>query len=1062
MSISQTIATAVAEAALPTRCKACERHGLPILPLRRALVPDTRPAWTADDAQPAAIEGLRILRSGFLYVLLDESVWHAYQVTEQGHLRRIDPYEPPLGPPPPLPNKCVNADHDIPSAFINIDTSRYSTAWLAFSSDPWPASVLVGYKSAKFPSNRFQVLDLTQARENPDDVGLSITPDELQVDRQVFEYNQQLAGPFDSAHGFHSRFLRKTALRGFVINAMAKHELNQGVPAVVLHDTVGLIQEYNHQRLGWIVKRQAWREDPQRAYQLQTSQILQIIRATHRQWAAEKVPQFETHAGDGPPVFVDPQVEYQRIVEMRQRESDERLEERYDESRRAAFQLEYDSQEARFQWHIDQQAKNYATLCESTAFKLIEEYDYDGRDRDSGIAYSKTMAACLAGGITEAPRSAPEPGPPPAGSSEALWLKWLQDPNSPAYRAVILRDQAVLASLLPSFSQNGPVQWNDSDKLYAALSKLIASDDLGQRLRGDLRQAITEVQGALNAATQRLQAQITPGIQHTVLRLNTASQLLYNGVHLIELHVQMKLGEYYALQCAHLREVQKKASDAMAKARDRLRPTLDELKAGAHNGTRKVKPIIQTGLLSLAVLDPKIANTVINVSVWVEAKADVLREQLLREVNLNVNQLNNAAQLNLFHISVGVGTLELGARKILQGVQINAQQAAQLVRKNFLRLRGLSGSWDLLLALGGLYLLSNSLERNRISAEAVIGSKAGEAMIALYGTQVAILGTAAEIAGISISIATQARTLGRNIIRIGASISAAAGLIDTTQAAIAAKRTFREGDGRAAVGHALSAIAASLGTYYAIMAISTPLILGPLGIAISLSLIATSLSKFSSKEESTELESWARRSYFGYANETPAIHWNQPHHADLAFAELNAATLGVRTSITFSSNIVNASTGALQGKVEKIELKQKVKFRIRLPGFAEDLSSYQWSVLLQHHGDSEAYKLNTGKLAAYAEHFPLNRPPQTAHLSDLSSNPSPTMIHRHGKVKVLETRNPSSQEGNLSFTLELAGEVELTPDIEINSLSSASLHIIYWPDRMTPDGYAEILSTVYT
>ena len=75
--------------------------------------------------------GLRTLRRGFLYVLLDQQVWHAYAVSEQGHLRRFNPYEPPDGPPSPLPEKCVNADHDIPSAFLNLDTGRYTSAWLA-------------------------------------------------------------------------------------------------------------------------------------------------------------------------------------------------------------------------------------------------------------------------------------------------------------------------------------------------------------------------------------------------------------------------------------------------------------------------------------------------------------------------------------------------------------------------------------------------------------------------------------------------------------------------------------------------------------------------------------------------------------------------------------------------------------------------------------------------------------------------------------------------------------------------------------------------------------------
>ncbi|MGV5494418.1 T6SS effector BTH_I2691 family protein, partial [Pseudomonas sp. XP2] len=430
------------------------------------------------------------------------------------------------------------------------------TAWLAFSSDAWPVSVLNAYKKGQAPAHRFEGVDLTQARNNPELLGIAMTPDNLQVDKEVFEYAQRGCSPFDSAHGFHSRWLRRFAMRGYLVNAMTRHTLENGVLAVVLDDTVGLIQEFNHQRLNWVVKRQLWREDPMRAYQLQTSQILQAIRATQREWAAQKVPSLEPMAGRGPFVPVDPTVERPRMVEQAMKDSDDKLEQRYHEPQRAAFQAGYDQQEAEFQRFIDKDARAYAALFDTPMFKVAEQYDYDGDHRESGVAYAKTMALCLGGGITEAivPGAAPA-----AGTSETLWLKWLEDPDSPPYRALLMRDRTLLAGLLPSFSAAETIKWNDSDKLYSMLSKIIASDDAGLRMRNTLKQAIAETQGALNAASQRLSPNLPPGIQTAVRHLNSATQFLYNGVHLIELEVKMKLGEYYALQSAHLRELQHKA-----------------------------------------------------------------------------------------------------------------------------------------------------------------------------------------------------------------------------------------------------------------------------------------------------------------------------------------------------------------------------------------------------------------------------------------------------------------------------------------------------------------------
>jgi len=1056
MSITQDIADAVDEVEfLLTPCKACQRQGLPILPLRRAVVPDTRPG--SDPATQTRI-GLRTLRSGYLYVLLDQRIWHAYEVTAQGHLRRFLPYEPNPGPPPSLPEHCMHEDHDIPSSFLNIDTDTYGSAWLAFSSDPWPASVLDAYKGGQAPAQRFEGLDLIQARKHPELLGLAMTPDNLQVDRQVFEYAQQVNGPFDSAHGFHSRFLRKTALRGYLVNAMARHQLENGVLAVVLDDTVGLIQEYNHQRLNWVVKRQVWREDPLRAYQLQTSQILQIIRATQRDWAAQKVPStFEPQTGDGPPVFVDSEKERQRVIEMHQRESDEKLEERYDEPRRAAFQAEYDLQEARFQAYIDRHAGTYVKLCEGAAFALIERHDYDGWDRESGIAYSKTIAACLAGGITEAPSTNPEPAP---GSSEALWLKWLQDPNSPPYRALLLRDGPLMAALLPSFALNEQTNWNDSEKLYSALSKFINSEDAGLKMRDSLKQAITELQGAVNAASLRLQARLDPGIQHAVRHLNSTSQRIYNGVHLIELQVQMKLGEYYALQSAHLRELQNSASQKLAEARAQMMPDLEDVKAGIFRQTSKVTPIIQTGLLSLAVLDPKIAHQVIPVSVWVEGTAHELHERLAREVKLNVNQLNDAAKMALVDITVAAGTLELDARKTLNGMKISAGQASQLVRDSFSGLRGTGKGWELLLSLGGLFLTSDSLEKNLKIGEEEIGPKSNEAMMALYGSSLGLLGGEIELLGLLMPQRAKIEnrfSIGRIVASTGAAISAINGLFDTIQAMLAMKRSSTSGDETSYEWYRYTFIAGILSTASSTTAVFYPTMFGPLGIAIALGFVTYTLMKTATESESTPLERWARRCYFGNANESPRIHWDSPTYADIAISELNACTLGLTNGLTFVTVKAEHATSPKIGGLANLETNTTLKFRIMLPQFTEGTAGYHWALIIHRSGDGNSPDHTGGEVIASEQYFAPSLATRTASHTSLAPSKRPrTPDYRADTIKTTNTNQEPSQPQNNYNLKVITGTVELTPDIGKHNILSATLVSAYWPDRNIPDAVAEV------
>lgn len=229
MTLGEQLAIVVSETGLLIdQCRACERQGLPILPLRQALVPDhTADPFLTENGQFQTRLGWRTLRAGYLYVLLDRSIWHAYQVTPDGYLRQFSPYTPPASNDSLLASACVSADHDAPASFLNIDTHEHRVAWLAFASDPWPTCVLDAYK-AGHASHRFQALDLAQARDNPASLGLAMTAESLQVDERVLEYQSLQAGQFPSVHGVYPRALRCQALRGFLRNTTARQGLQQG------------------------------------------------------------------------------------------------------------------------------------------------------------------------------------------------------------------------------------------------------------------------------------------------------------------------------------------------------------------------------------------------------------------------------------------------------------------------------------------------------------------------------------------------------------------------------------------------------------------------------------------------------------------------------------------------------------------------------------------------------------------------------------------------------------------------------------------------------------------
>jgi len=178
----------------------------------------------------------------------------------------------------------------------------------------------------------------------------------------------------------------------------------------------------------------------------------------------------------------------------------------YSEADRASFEEDYQRELATTNTISTGAGGSTQSSCHGTPFKRIEEHDYDGADFTSGVAYSLTMSMCLRGGISEAPlvnqQSADEKTPfTDKDPTAKLWLEWLKNPHSPVYRAILTRDDSLLAGLLPSFSVTGETDWNDSEKLYSAVAKALTSDEFKRHVQPRIQTAMAQLLGALNAAS---------------------------------------------------------------------------------------------------------------------------------------------------------------------------------------------------------------------------------------------------------------------------------------------------------------------------------------------------------------------------------------------------------------------------------------------------------------------------------------------------------------------------------------------------------------------------------
>lgn len=175
-------------------CRTCQRVGIPILPLRYAVIPkektkgrsllggevlsggkklsapDLGKNYKVNRLQEHAYS-LRTLRTGFVYVFLEATkVWQGYGVKKDGLLTQLPDYYKPLeSAQEALTPACVAANDNIPAAFINIPNIEATpTIWIAYSPVAWDKAVFERYASKlEYRARRMTKLELKQLKTKP-------------------------------------------------------------------------------------------------------------------------------------------------------------------------------------------------------------------------------------------------------------------------------------------------------------------------------------------------------------------------------------------------------------------------------------------------------------------------------------------------------------------------------------------------------------------------------------------------------------------------------------------------------------------------------------------------------------------------------------------------------------------------------------------------------------------------------------------------------------------------------------------------------------------------------
>jgi len=503
-------------AGIPSGCKACARQGVAIYPLRVAVVPKSlvntgwRPAVPQQDVELTGGEfkyALRTLREGYVYVLLDNTVWQGYQVTAEGFLRQFNAYEMPEGETiESLRLDCLTQNHEIQASFINIDP-KHKQALVAFSSDPWSNTVLEEYQSGTRPVTRFTAITLSGGSVTAQDAtrSLILDPSLSSLKSSVLEFATEsfpgIAGKEGApggAHGFYPRMdlIKQTVLGNRI--AQFKQQYSAPVTALVLDDQVGIVQEVNHARLDCVEALAKFTAKPENIHQKMISDaILQIKKSTTEQ--IKKDPTLKSTMPTGYSTSYG--VTRETLVAIKIREAIGRMEDYYDEAARADFAQAYQSTIDSYSRKIAATWKDLNAAYASVLWLALLKNDYAPQiSAISWIAQLRTITRCLQGSV--AGYDMENTG---KDSNTPVWASWLEDANSPPYVA-LLRGKPGLS-----------VDVFGGSLTYANLKSVLNSDEISDFINSKAYQKmmaslLNSISGAFSKLESTLSLQAKSGM----------------------------------------------------------------------------------------------------------------------------------------------------------------------------------------------------------------------------------------------------------------------------------------------------------------------------------------------------------------------------------------------------------------------------------------------------------------------------------------------------------------------------------------------------------------------
>ncbi|EJN00475.1 T6SS effector BTH_I2691 family protein [Herbaspirillum sp. YR522] len=1031
------------------KCTFCQRSGYPILPLRYAVKPgyvtnlgtslQSLPQMEKFVAQ--ALQGnrytLRVLRQGFVHVYLGvKGHWQTYVVTEDGYLRLLkNPDDPDAKTERPLTEACKRDGHNIPASFINIP-ERYKKVWIGFSDIAWRKPVRDAFEAK--PDARMQLVDCTKLATNPaaeknaveltdNCAGLHNVTEEYATDDA--EYKQRLTYTakvlsaektveekflWESLHGNYPRAGQLAALGGHVKAYQQKTAKQFGtarkMAAIALFDPVGMVQELNAARLHFIQARQNYTDKVMRPLIVSKS-ILGL--KDYFEKTALAVRTMDEKKKNQPDVqtetigYTDPMLGVGGVgttitttrKERAKQDADaawKKIAERYSEPNRAAFDKHYEAAMKLFYEQIEMQAHDWSLWAKDSAWTNHFK-DYRTSFGSDYRRLVEVYALALAGGAGE------------DKYSQAVWQTWLTakvgDPNTPIYPALFGNRKDIMDYLVPADGE-----LNKGDKLYDTAKNLVASEE-GEEVKkkvkefiGTAKDSLSQVLLAISGSVGRLEARITAQAGVIAHRATQAALTLYNDVEPIFIKVQMTVREYQRL-----------LSDLAFQVGGKVK--------------KEVGSLVLAGAMSIN--NPRVRDALIEVTIWTFEKAATVKAMLDKAMK------DGAAAVRSVARSVAVSSViishtvvqELGG--LGRRIEMNMQQAKEFARDVMSKSLRIGGQLQEPLLAGGAIIFQAWAFKSSIKdIKEKLGAEGQEAQLSLLSAGLGVVAATTETIGALFKVVSK-EALGKILIKVAGFIGAASGMVDSIQAAFAARRAGSHGDTDARNAYYAASLLFGLSAVvsgYAV-AIGSSALLGPIGIALVLVGLGIAAIWYAMNAESSQAEMWADRCYFG-VNRNEKGKWSDAEFPT-EVAELNSIIAGLRVEVGPRSFITRKWGGLVDFDGHSDD---NVRMKISFGMFDEKKSAYQWTWYAKHKKFGNVL-LSSGKYGI-APWGLANVATRSLHNGDIKELPS---------IDLYQPTLAFDDKGNVAAAVQQGYASLNTGEFE-----ETSLQINYWPDSEDP------------